>query len=301
MNNKVALALAGGGARGAYQAGAMLALAKHGLYFNEIAGTSVGTLNGAFYAQSDGSVHAMNGLCNLWKEIGNTKMVKVDALSASKSIVQGITWFSSLIGSDISLLDTGTIVRVMDKHIDYSLVCNSSKNLIITVLPSISSLIDLAVGKFRSPHYFFANQMKPEQLRQALLAATAIPVAFPSVNVGGKKYSDAGLSTPLPSKILHDLGYQRIVSIFLSDDTIQNRLDYPNCNLIQIRPSTNINTGLGSMLDFSLGHIEKLLQMGEEDATKYIQEIKDLFNSLILLRRLGDELDEKVQNIPNIK
>lgn len=300
MDIKVALALAGGGARGAYQAGAMLALAKHGLYFNEVAGTSVGTLNGAFYAQSDGSIQAMESLCNLWREIGNTEMVKVDMLSASKSIAQGITWLSSLVGTDISLLDPGTIVRVMDNYISYDTVCKSSKNLIITVLPSISSVIDLIVGKFRSPHYFFANQMKPEQLRQALLAATAIPVAFSSVSVGGKKYSDAGLSMPLPSKILYDLGHLRIVSIFLSDDTIQNRFDYPNCNLVQIRPSVNINIGLGSMLDFSLAHIENLIKMGEADATKYIAEIEELFNSLVHLRCFGDELGERVQNIPDI-
>jgi NTE family protein len=305
-HKEIALSLAGGGARGAYQAGALLALAKKNIVFNEIAGTSIGTLNGAFYAQSDGSVLAMEKLCNLWREIGTINIIELNRPLALSEILKVIglplpASISSLIGSNIPLLNTKKIAQVMDKHINYQSICNSDKNLIITVVPSISSIIDILVGKFRKPEYFFANSIDARTLRQALLAATAIPLAFPSVRVNGKKYSDAGLSTPLPSKILHELGYKRIVSVFLSDDTIQNRFDYPECNLIQIRPSQNINTGLGSMLDFSLNHIEKLIKLGEEDVNKYISEIIDMFQSLVLLRHLGDKLQEKVDNLPKIK
>lgn len=44
------LALAGGGARGAYQFGVILGLRKEGVEFNAVAGTSVGALNGAIVA-----------------------------------------------------------------------------------------------------------------------------------------------------------------------------------------------------------------------------------------------------------
>src|SRR5690625_7269705 len=52
------LCLASGGARGAYQAGALVALAERGERYDRIIGTSIGALNGAFYAQSVGSVGA---------------------------------------------------------------------------------------------------------------------------------------------------------------------------------------------------------------------------------------------------
>lgn len=52
----LALALSAGGARGAYQAGAMLFFAEQGIKFSAVAGTSIGALNGAHYAQGDGSV-----------------------------------------------------------------------------------------------------------------------------------------------------------------------------------------------------------------------------------------------------
>lgn len=47
-----ALILSGGGARGAYEAGAALALLQHER-FDIICGTSIGAINGAFIAQDD--------------------------------------------------------------------------------------------------------------------------------------------------------------------------------------------------------------------------------------------------------
>ena len=48
-----AIALEGGGARGAYQIGAWRALVEAGIRFNAVSGTSVGSLNGAMMAMRD--------------------------------------------------------------------------------------------------------------------------------------------------------------------------------------------------------------------------------------------------------
>ena len=50
---RYALALEGGGAKGAYQIGAVKALKELGFEFEAVAGTSVGALNGAMIAQGD--------------------------------------------------------------------------------------------------------------------------------------------------------------------------------------------------------------------------------------------------------
>ena len=47
---KVGLALQGGGTRGAYQAGAYMALKKCHIKINAVAGTSIGAINGLFIA-----------------------------------------------------------------------------------------------------------------------------------------------------------------------------------------------------------------------------------------------------------
>ena len=47
------LALEGGGAKGAYQAGALKAIEECGFEIGAIVGTSIGSFNGAMFAQGD--------------------------------------------------------------------------------------------------------------------------------------------------------------------------------------------------------------------------------------------------------
>ena len=49
----IGFALEGGGAKGAYQAGAYIALVTNGIKPKIIAGTSIGSLNAALMAQGD--------------------------------------------------------------------------------------------------------------------------------------------------------------------------------------------------------------------------------------------------------
>ena len=48
---KIGLVLAGGGARGGYEIGALKALEELGLQFDAVVGTSVGSLVGAFMSK----------------------------------------------------------------------------------------------------------------------------------------------------------------------------------------------------------------------------------------------------------
>lgn len=50
VGKRLGLVLAGGGAKGAYQFGALKRLAEEGLHFSAVSGTSVGGLNGAIWA-----------------------------------------------------------------------------------------------------------------------------------------------------------------------------------------------------------------------------------------------------------
>jgi NTE family protein len=50
ISKTYAIALEGGGAKGAYEIGVWKALEEEGIRFNAVSGTSVGALNGAFFA-----------------------------------------------------------------------------------------------------------------------------------------------------------------------------------------------------------------------------------------------------------
>lgn len=61
---KRGLVLAGGGSKGAYQAGCIKALKELGYDFDLVTGTSIGALNGLLVVQED-----YNTLYRLWDEI----------------------------------------------------------------------------------------------------------------------------------------------------------------------------------------------------------------------------------------
>src|SRR5262245_59337491 len=63
---KTAFVFAGGGSFGAVQVGMMDALARNGVTADMVVGSSVGALNGAFYA-SDPTVAGVERLANIWR------------------------------------------------------------------------------------------------------------------------------------------------------------------------------------------------------------------------------------------
>jgi NTE family protein len=66
---KTGLVLSGGGAKGAYQVGAIKALVEYGFEFDMISGASIGALNGAVLASSGSFSEGAAKLEFLWKEI----------------------------------------------------------------------------------------------------------------------------------------------------------------------------------------------------------------------------------------
>ena len=70
FTGRIAAVLAGGGARGAYEAGALLAMQDAGVPTELITATSVGAINGAsFAAHADGGVGNAEPLVNAWLEL----------------------------------------------------------------------------------------------------------------------------------------------------------------------------------------------------------------------------------------
>ncbi len=314
------LALAAGGARGAYQAGALLALADRGVRFTAVAGTSIGALNGAFYAQGDGSPAHLAALVRHWRAIPGMGLLRLDRsslLSALGKLIAGrlpgaavgapfLGQYPGLFGggepllqTDFGILDPGPIQELLDRWLDYGIICRSSVDLYVAVLPSTLTLVDIVTGPWRKPIYLRARDLGPDELRRALLAAAAIPFVFPAITVAGRPHSDAGLADPLPVRPLYERGLRCLTSIFLADNMIQNRLDYPGCALEQIRPSRDIAASWGSMLDFSSEHVERLIDLGFQDATLARAEVEGVCAQLAALGSLGEDNLELARALPS--
>lgn len=290
------LGLASGGARGAYQAGALLLLSERGIQFDGVAGTSIGALNGAFYAQGDGSPDHAERLCQLWRsmpaagviQISGPAVARAAAMVFARELPTIAVLLNRVAGGSFAVLDPAPVAELMDEWIDYEAVCTSPREFVVTMLRETDPIIDIVTAPWRGATYFSARELGPAQLKLALLASAAIPLAFPSQKVRGKRYGDAGIADPLPALELHRRGAKQVVSVFLADDTPQNRADFVGSTVLQIRPSEIIDTGLRSTFDFSSSAIERLIELGYKDAKVTISEAQDLWERMISLRAGGD-------------
>ena len=68
-----AIALEGGGAKGAYEVGVWQALEEAGIKYNAVSGTSVGALNGAMMVMRD-----LEGAVRAWKDIRLSDVIDLE-------------------------------------------------------------------------------------------------------------------------------------------------------------------------------------------------------------------------------
>jgi NTE family protein len=89
---KLALVLSGGGARGAFQAGALVELLAYfdrtGKRINILSGTSVGALNGMSIAQAESLAAAREEIESQWKHLTNDDVYKVRGWEIVKLIAK---------------------------------------------------------------------------------------------------------------------------------------------------------------------------------------------------------------------
>lgn len=175
----------------------------------------------------------------------------------------------------------------LDEWVDYAAVCSSPREFVIDLLRDDVFSGGTVTAPWREATYLSAAELGPKELKQALLAAVAIPLAFPPQKVGGERYMDAGPSDPLPASELHKRGVRRIVSIFLADRTPQNRADFVGATVLQIRPSEAIDTGLFSTFDFRRTTIDRLIHLGYRDAKETFDEAQELWEHLVSLHAQG--------------
>ena len=88
---KLGLALGSGGAKGYAELGALYAFEQNGIEFDVIAGTSIGSVIGAFYAQGYSATDCLELLKSVdVSEIKNLFMIKMDTLGLFKTIDRSI-------------------------------------------------------------------------------------------------------------------------------------------------------------------------------------------------------------------
>ncbi|MGH7890219.1 MAG: patatin-like phospholipase family protein [Thermodesulfobacteriota bacterium] len=176
---KIGIALGGGGAKGFAHIGVLKSLARAGIEFDVVAGTSIGALVGAAYAA--GSLKKLEEI--------STKITLKDI-----PLFLGPTWPKQGLFSGRKVLKLLTEIIEVDKIEDlkkpFAAVCVDLKN---------EEIVTLTEGN----------------LHQAVRASIAIPAVFTPVVSEGKFLVDGGVLEPIPVQAARHLGADFIVAVDL--------------------------------------------------------------------------------------
>jgi NTE family protein len=237
QRGRVALVLAGGGARGAYEVGALATLAPALTAGGEtpgiIVGTSIGALNGAFFAaRADEPLpDAAAAALAMWHGLrfGDALRPLLSPPELGRVLGAAAT-FAHLPGaSPLGLLDPAPLRGTLERHVEFDRI---ERNVEDGALAAVA-VVATAYATTRSVVFhhggpapgsdaahaidYAATVLAPEHV----LASAAIPGAFPAVEIdrpGGYAgwYGDGGVRLNAPLKPALELGAERVVVIGLN-------------------------------------------------------------------------------------
>jgi NTE family protein len=225
-----ALILPGGGARAAYQVGAMRALAKlckrgSPLPFPILCGTSAGSINAATLAiHADDFRRGVARLMRWWLRVQVRDVYHADLATLSR---HGMRWLADMLGGRpgpdeaAAMLDNSPLSGLLRDAIDFSRLDDRLRDGSLQALSinATSYSTGFAITFFTGrPGLQPWRRTRREGRRAALghdhlLASTAIPFVFPAVRVDDDWYMDGSVRMLTPLAPALHLGARRIVVI----------------------------------------------------------------------------------------
>lgn len=222
--SETALVLGGGGAKGAYEVGAIAALDELGIKAGSVFGTSVGALHAAMYAQG-----SMDAAAALWDNIRLSDVVSEESLAIAddaenifdhpEKLLEFITRYAQKKGVDVSPL-----MDILHKLIDEDKIRRSGVHvgIVTTRFPS------LAMVEKR------LEEMETGSLIDWLMASASCFPIFPMKQVGGDRYIDGGFCDNTPVEMAVRSGARDIVAIDIGKHRSHTQYDRrPNITYIR--------------------------------------------------------------------
>ncbi len=236
--------LAGGGARGAYEVGALAALAPalsaRGETLDIIVGTSIGALNGAFLAARAGEPlqAAADAAHQMWRELGWGDALRplVSPYELGRLLSAG-AMLAGVPGADLpGLLDPSPLRGTLGRLVNFRQIARNVEDGALTAAAVVAT--DYATTRSVVFHHggpalgldpmraidYAATALAPEHV----LASAAIPGAFPAVEVRRPRsaagcYGDGGVRLNAPLSPALALGADRVLVIGLNPSATRAR------------------------------------------------------------------------------
>lgn len=222
---RLALVMAGGGARGAYEVGVLsylfcelLQLRRRPPPVEIICGTSVGAINSAFLsAHIDRGEEGVRKLVELWSGLEMDRVLGF-GLKQARAL---FNMFSS--GGAAGLVDVSPMAQLISRSIPWAQIGRNMRQhhlraLSITCTEVYSGRTVLFMQT--APHAALPTHAPPRTVimserigPQHVLASAAIPILFPPVRVGRSLFMDGGLRHNTPIAPALRLGATHVIVI----------------------------------------------------------------------------------------
>ena len=254
LKYKIGLAFGGGGTRGFAHLGALKAFEENGIVFDEVAGTSVGSIVASMYAYGLTSDDMLKVAKNL-----KTSDIKTNKIFFMPSNSSGI---ENLIKSTIG-----------DAHFE-----DMKKPLtVVAVDLKTAKEIDITQGS----------------VVKAVAGSCAVPGIFDPVDFGEYRLVDGGVQNTIPADVLRKNGCKYVVSIDVNPTRAAGTdstklLDILKATISILMKSNAVKGKMHSDIcidantskykSTSLDGAEEMYKIGYEAALKQIPKIKELFS-----------------------
>lgn len=181
---KTAFVFAGGGSFGAIQVGMLHSLVANGVSADMVVGSSVGAINGAYYAGTP-TLKGVLELETIWRGL-----TRRDVFPIAWRTLLGFIWRRDF------LISHDGIRKLLEDHLPY-------RNLQDAPLPIHIVATDIVSGE--------SVVLSAGSAIEAIVASTSIPGAFAPVPYKGRFLADGAISANTPVKVAVEKGARRLI------------------------------------------------------------------------------------------
>ncbi len=224
----VALVLAGGGSRGFAHIPVIELIEELGIPIDMVIGTSAGAIIGGLYSAGYSSQEIADTMLDLnWVSLFQDSTTNsFESALSDHSIETNI--LSMQLDDDLSLklgrgLLTGQSVYEFFKSITIKIPSYIHFDSLIT--PFRATAVDLLTGEM--------VVIQQGDLAEAIRASMSIPAVFEPFEIDGRYYMDGFTRNNMPVQVAHDMGYDIIIAVDLTEQLSYNVNDF-NSNPLEV-------------------------------------------------------------------
>jgi len=255
----IGMVLEGGGSRGAYHIGVMKAYLEAGYSFGGFAGTSIGAINAAIFAQGD-----FQKAVDMWTNVTTEQLFDADTYKLLK--IGESKWDMRLLTEagkglkkiiDEHGVDTSRIRELISSNLDEERIRERGCDL---------GLVTVSTNE-RKPYELYLEDIPQGELAHYIEASACLP-GFQPVVIGENTYIDGGLYNNCPTNMLIRKGYKEIVVVRTKAPGVYRLIVIPkDVRVTMVVPKHD----LGNIMVFSPKKISENIEAGYLDGLKSLK------------------------------